>query len=191
MWNIFYVQIEYLVKWLGYDGKENTWEPSQNLDCEEKLRLFEENHAHEITGKENCIFHKKSDRVKNDFPLLLFRFFEKMVEWYTPYPSQSAQQAGLVSRPDENPLEILCKSNKFAEILMFSHISWALFMKCLSKFLFQMLLTLETRQIYFISVVMPMVMSIFTQHRSSLIAVSLAWPTSITRVFFIFFNFLP
>lgn len=57
MLNIFYVQIEYLVKWLGYDGKENTWEPAENLDCEEELRLFAQNHAHEITGNENCIFY--------------------------------------------------------------------------------------------------------------------------------------
>lgn len=73
-----------------------------------------------------------SERVHNDFPKLLLRFFEKMVEWYTPYPSEEAQQAGLVSRPHEKPVEIVCKFNKCAKVLMFSPIYLApTFMVCL------------------------------------------------------------
>jgi len=35
---------KYLVKWLGYDKEEdNTWEPLDNLDCEDKIKLFEDN----------------------------------------------------------------------------------------------------------------------------------------------------
>merc|ERR1719205_340763 len=34
---------KYLVKWLGYDKEEdNTWEPLDNLDCEDKIKLFED-----------------------------------------------------------------------------------------------------------------------------------------------------
>jgi len=34
--------IEYLIKWEGYDKEEdNTWEPKKNLDCTEKIKLFE------------------------------------------------------------------------------------------------------------------------------------------------------
>jgi len=33
---------EYLVKWKGYeDESENTWEPVENLDCEDKIQDYE------------------------------------------------------------------------------------------------------------------------------------------------------
>jgi Chromo (CHRromatin Organisation MOdifier) domain len=34
-------KIEYLVKWSGYDDKDNTWEPVTNLSCPEKLKEYE------------------------------------------------------------------------------------------------------------------------------------------------------
>jgi Chromo (CHRromatin Organisation MOdifier) domain len=32
---------EYLVRWLGYESDENTWEPTGNLSCPEKIREYE------------------------------------------------------------------------------------------------------------------------------------------------------
>jgi Chromo (CHRromatin Organisation MOdifier) domain len=32
---------EYLVKWLGYESDENTWEPTGYLNCPEKVREYE------------------------------------------------------------------------------------------------------------------------------------------------------
>jgi len=45
---------EYLIKWLGYDREEdNTWEPVNNLQCCDKIKLFEENQETKNTKLEN------------------------------------------------------------------------------------------------------------------------------------------
>jgi hypothetical protein len=43
-------KIEYLVKWLGYDDNNNTWEPVTNLWWSEqkKIQMFREVRANEV-----------------------------------------------------------------------------------------------------------------------------------------------
>lgn len=59
---IFYLQVEYLISWVGYDSNENSWQPKKHLSCPKKLAEFE------ASLKNNRVRNRSNQSETNQFP---------------------------------------------------------------------------------------------------------------------------
>ena len=58
-------KVKYLVKWLGYEHCDNTWEPVTNLYCPKLIQEYEHRH-HQKTKKRLSCDRKAKRRAENE-----------------------------------------------------------------------------------------------------------------------------
>lgn len=119
--------MQYLLKWVGYS--KPTWEPDENLNCQELIEDFEISRAvrilaanENICGENGLVFlmqWNEKDFPKNPianliearnlWPQLLIEFFEKNMNWFSPTKTVTfIEEPVEANEVDGNPIMVHC-----------------------------------------------------------------------------------
>lgn len=59
------MQVLYFIKWEGYEDSDNTWEPADNLDCDELVKQFEKNNRKSKDKDRRTTKDREKERTKD------------------------------------------------------------------------------------------------------------------------------
>ena len=62
-------KVEFLLKWKGYDEKDNTWEPKDNLNCTDLIQIFEKKKFKNTTRGDGYFVEQEEITLDDDEPL--------------------------------------------------------------------------------------------------------------------------